>query len=196
MNIGIVGGTFNPVHNGHIAIALYSLERIPLDYIYLVPSSNPPHKNYSSLASFSHRVEMIKLAINNYPRLLCSELDYTGNDKSYSKYLIQRFKQQLPEAVLYFIIGTDNIPMLHTWFDYEWILNNVKIVAVNRKTAGKYRNLPWSDMISFLDMPPVDISSSELRKMIARGGSINASIPPAVSEYIFNKKLYTQEANL
>jgi nicotinate-nucleotide adenylyltransferase len=194
--IGILGGTFNPVHNGHLTIALSVKEALGLNLVYLVPSSNPPHKN-SNLLPYQIRRKMLEIAIEPYPHLQISDLDYTPGRKSYTKHLIQAFREEHPLSKLFFLIGADNIPQLASWFDHQWLLDNVNIVAVNRpgNEIEEYRNLDYFPKLTVIDAKPVDISSAEIRRRLADGKNIDHLVPAEVARFIVSKNLYRNLSN-
>ena len=189
MDIGIFGGTFNPIHNGHLAAANAAVDKIPLDRVYMVPSSKPPHKTEKKLIPFSHRYKMVEMAVAGYPHLYTSDLDST-KDNSYTKNLIQRFRQNFPDDQLFLIIGADNIPELTTWYDYKWILNNINIVAINRKVDVDRKKEEYIDKIAYVTIPPVEISSSLVRERIIAGEDVSDLVPPEVCRYIENHELH------
>ena len=190
--LGILGGTFNPVHNGHLAIADTAYYNLHLDRVLLVPAYDPPHKAEEMIIPFEERIKMVGLAVEEFEYMEVSDLDHTPGEKSYTKHLIQRMSEHFPDTEFYFIIGEDNIPEIASWFDYEWLLQNVKFVAVTRKkiSLDDYRLVPYLEKIIFLEMEPVDISSSLLRDKIARDEDITGFLPDNVRDYIRLKGFY------
>lgn len=190
---GIFGGTFNPVHKGHIEVAGLALDRIGLNKIYFVPSYNPPHKNKHHIVSYDHRLKMLSLALQNDSRFDFSLLDYTPGEKSYTKNLIIRFREKYPQDSLFLIIGTDNIPQLKTWHDYKWILDNIKIIAIQRNYEDTGDPVDYHDRIQKIVIDPVDISSKGIRQRIKEGKSIAGLVPDPVIEYIKKYNLYEND---
>lgn len=188
--IAILGGTFNPVHNGHIQIALYVLSKLSPDAVFLIPSGNPPHKEGKCCVSFIHRFNMVKLAADQHRNLIVSDIDNVPGEKSYTKNLIKSLWNRFPKTQLTYIIGEDNIPLLKTWYDYRWILDNVSIVAVKRALSGTYENVTYREKIRILDMCPVDISSEDIRERVAAGKDISPFVPERVKDYIIHHNLY------
>jgi nicotinate-nucleotide adenylyltransferase len=194
MKLGILGGTFNPVHNGHLAIAEAVYNSLQLDKIYMVPAYNPPHKENEKIIDFEERVRLLELATVTYPYLEVSRLDHTPGSVSYTKHLIERLKEKYPDASFYFIIGADIIPQLSSWYDYKWLLDNVTFVALPRGDFEivDYWNLDYIEKIQSIDMDPVNISSRMIRQKLARDEDISALVPSVVAEYIKQNNLYSQ----
>ncbi len=190
MNIGVLGGTFDPIHYGHLAVAVESAKQVPLDRVYFAPSSNPPHKLPDQITAFFHRMIMVELAVDNYPHFYPSKLDYTSNKKSFTKHLIKKNQQQFPNDNVFLIIGADNITQLTTWYDYRWLLENVNIVAVNRKTNTDLTKVDYLERIRIINIEPVEISSSLIRERVFTGNDISDLVPLEVSEYIKTHGLY------
>lgn len=193
MKIGILGGTFNPVHNGHLAVAETVHSSLDLDKVLLVPSSNPPHKEDEHLLPYEERMHLLELAIVSHPFMEISSLDYTPNEKSYTKNLIKRLREEYPGATFYFIIGADNISQITGWYDHRWLLDNITFVAVTREGYDE-NSLPvldYLERIIFVYMEPVNISSSMLRDMLKTGKDISPFIPTPVRDYIIKHHLYS-----
>lgn len=192
MKYGILGGTFNPVHNGHLAVAETVYKKLRLDKVILAPAYHPPHKGNEEIIPFQQRWDMLKLATAPYQFIQLSDLDFTPGEKSYTKQLIEKLRKRHLEATFYFIIGADNIPQLPTWHKYRWLLENVNFVAVPRNDyhIDDFSHLDYIDKIIFLDMIPVNISSRVIRKKLAAGEDISDLTPAPVEEYIKSKGLY------
>jgi nicotinate-nucleotide adenylyltransferase len=192
MKLGILGGTFNPVHNGHLAVAEAVYSKLQPEKILLVPAYNPPHKDNEDIIPYVDRLNLVKLAVEPFDYLEVSQLDYTPGEKSYTKYLVQRLKKKYPEYSLIFILGADNIPQIQTWHDHHWLLENLKFAAVRRSDveAEKFQKLPYFDQITLIDMEPVEVSSQMIRSRLVKGENIDGFVPRAVSDYISKKNLY------
>ncbi len=192
MKTAILGGTFNPVHNGHLAIASTVYSRLAPDKILLVPAYDPPHKEETNLIPYEDRLQLVKLAVEPYSYLEASDLDYTPGRKSYSRHLVERLRTKYPGSGFFFIIGADNVPELSTWYDYRWLLDNVQFVAVTRPDfeIEKYRYLDYFEKITFIDMEPVAISSRKIRRMLGNNEDIAGLVPLQVKNYIEKHQLY------
>ena len=192
MKIGILGGTFNPVHNGHLAVAQAVHDQLQLDKILLIPSSNPPHKEETELIDYEDRWQMLERAVATSSYLEISHLDYTPEGKSYTKNLMIRLREHHPATTFYFIIGADNISQIATWYDFPWLMKHVNFVAVTRENFERESlpDLDYFSQITFVEMEPVNISSSRIRQLISKGEDISSLVPPSVAQYISQKGLY------
>ena len=189
-SIAIFGGTFNPVHLGHLVAAQTALETLKLNRVIFVPSSKPPHKLEKDLASAADRFKMVKLATENHPRFDVSDWEIKRGGKSYSIDTARFFRKKYPlPAQLFFIIGGDELIALPAWKDFEQLLELLTFVAVNRPG---YKKSPESRRISHLavEMPDIDLSSSLIRERVRAGQSVRFLVPDPVALYIEKKGLY------
>ncbi len=186
--LGLLGGTFNPVHFGHLAMAQLAIERVSLDKVVFIPTNIPPHKSPRSLASSRDRFNMVKLAIQGNPRFQTSDFEIKKGGKSYSIDTITYFHEKYPKTKLFFIIGEDAAWHLGQWKGIREIRKIVSFVVVNRpgyinkggRSAGHF----------YVEMPAIDIASSFLRKRVLEGKSIDYFVPKSVAAYIRKKGLY------
>ncbi|MDD3049540.1 MAG: nicotinate-nucleotide adenylyltransferase [Candidatus Cloacimonetes bacterium] len=184
MRIGLLGGSFNPVHNGHLAIALEVLSRLELDRVWFVPAGIPPHKSSEELLPFTLRCKLIKDAIENFPHFELIEKDYRPGKKSYTFDLIEYLRSEFPEVEFNFIIGDDIVPQLMTWYRFSELLEIVKFVVVSRKNRDKsWENLDYIDKLIFLKTDIIEVSSSDIRRKIKNGHNISSMVPQNVWEY-------------
>ncbi len=188
--IGVLGGTFNPVHNGHLFIAKFCLKHLHLDKILFIPSAKPPHKN-REIAEFQHRYNMLKLALSNSPKFEISDLEHKRRELSYSVITLQELHKIYSKAEIFFIIGEDNVEELPTWYNYRDLFKLANLVVVSRKVdKSKWHDLDYSDELNFLEMPLIDISSTKIRDKIRKGEDVSHLLPKMVYEYIKENKLY------
>jgi len=184
MRIGLLGGSFNPVHNGHLAIALEVLSRLELDRVWFVPAGIPPHKSSEELLPFTLRCKLIKDAIENFPHFELIEKDYRPGKKSYTFDLIEYLRSEFPEVEFNFIIGDDIVPQLMTWYRFSELLEIVKFVVVSRKNRdNSWENLDYIDKLIFLKTDIIEVSSSDIRRKIKNGHNISSMVPQNVWEY-------------
>ena len=187
MKIGILGGTFNPVHNGHIYIAEKVIDIMKLDLLYMVPSGKPPHK--SKNLSYSTRCELLKKSISGHQKIKVSNLDSPEFGTSYTLNLLKRFEENISFTELFFVIGEDNISELNKWYHIDELLMKYKFVVLSRNCAG-IRNEDATEIakkLHFIDVPTCDISSTEIRNLLKAGKSIEHLVPKAVNDYfIYN----------
>lgn len=186
--IGILGGTFNPIHIGHLAMAQTALEKLKLDRVVFIPSYLPPHKTVRNAAAPIDRYQMVKLAISDNPDFDISDIEIKRGGKSYSVDTVTALCSKFPKTKWYFLIGGDSVSTLHRWRGIEQLLKMVKFVAVNRPG---FKTEKSKIQVKSIVMPALEISSSYLRKCFS---STNCSakylIRPNVLDYIKKKKLY------
>jgi nicotinate-nucleotide adenylyltransferase len=186
--IGILGGTFNPIHIGHLMIAEMVCEQLKLDKVIFVPSNLPPHKNRTNVASATERYQMVRLGIRGNPRFEVSDYEIKKKGKSYSIEAVSYFHDQYPEGTkLFFIIGSDLLPGLCTWKHIDEILKIVSFVSVNRPGFKERKS---KIKVRSVTMPILQVSSSDVRKRITAGKTGKYLIPDNVLSYIKEKRLY------
>lgn len=182
MKIGLLGGSFNPVHNGHLAIAKNALEQLELDKILFLPVGMHPLKTDRNIPSFEIRYELLETALKSFPDFEVSNLDENSENLNYTDELIKILKSKYPDNEFFFITGDDIVSELPRWHNYRWLLDNVKIVVFNRSDTDKsdWKNLDYLNKLFFLEMKPVNISSKEIREKIKRGESISRLVPEII----------------
>lgn len=201
MKIGIMGGTFDPIHNGHLMLGEYAYKQYDLDEVWFMPNPHPPHKSDKSIETLTkHRVEMTKLAIEKYPYFKISlfEVEHEGTSFSYST--MQKLKEMNPNDDFYFIIGADSLFSIEKWKHPEILFKQCRILAAYRDGKGTtemlsqiaYLNSKFSARIMLLKTPMVDISSSDIRQKIKSGEEIEQDLPKEIIEYIDLHQLYKE----
>jgi len=216
--IGIFGGTFNPIHNGHIAIAGQTCEALGLDRILFIPTGDPPHKSHDHLAPGNHRYEMVRLAIGSEPRFSISDIELRRPGKSYTIDTIRILQQEYgTNSALYFLIGLDAFLEFSTWREPKALLGLCSFVVISRpglsfqslSTMPLLPHLPvqpladldagrrstWDMVIGAqrlicLQLPPSDVSASDIRRRIGRKLPVANLLPPSVESYILQHHLY------
>ena len=178
MRIGIMGGTFDPIHNGHLMLGEYAYQQFHLDEVWYMPNGNPPHKSNPEIRKdLQDRAEMTRLAIEEIPyfRLCTYEMD--RKETSYSYQTMEYFKETYPQDEFYFIIGADSLFNLETWKCPERLLKTAVILAAYRDDAGApkemrrqitYLKEKYACDIRLLRTPVMPVSSSEIRQMIRK----------------------------
>ena len=184
MRLAILGGTFDPIHNAHLAIARAAAERCSLDRVLFVPAAHPPHKNSSLGAGYEDRFEMVKLACQDDPRFEASRLE-EGSGVSYSILTIEKVVAE--DRQVFFIIGADAFAELGTWYRWQDVVRLVEFVVVTR--PGTEYAIPPGARVCPLDGIDLQVSSSAIREELA-AGRIPAELPPAVAEFIRERGLY------
>lgn len=184
--IGILGGTFDPPHIGHLMIANEVLAAFDLDEIWFMPNQEPPHKKKSNAIKDKDRVNLLKLAISGHPsfKVELIELERVGPSYTYEtmKLLTERHK----DFQFYFIIGADMIEYLPKWHSIDKLVKLVQFIGVQRPAYETSSSYP----ILYVDVPEMEISSSLIRQRIKEGKTIRYLVPDSVREYIEEKGLY------
>ncbi len=186
--IGLLGGTFNPIHIGHLAMAQMALEHLKLNRVIFIPCNVPPHKKVTDLALGRHRYNMIKLAIKGNPHFEVSDFEIKKQGKSYTFETIRHFHKKYKGAQLYFIIGGDAARGLNKWKQIEEILKMVTFTVVNRPGYVYIRE--EGIHYSTISMPGIEIASSFLRSRVRESQTIKYFVPDSVIRYIKKYNLY------
>ncbi len=186
--VGVLGGTFNPIHIGHLAIAEMAREKVGLEKVIFVPSYLPPHKSSRIVAPSRDRYRMAQMATANNLLFEISDFEINKKGPSYTIDTMWHFRRLYPQDVrLYFIIGGDTLPQLKKWKYIEDILKIATFIVVNR--PGQYRKTKGIKYRS-VTMPSIDISSSYVRRRIALSKTVRYFVPDKVVDYIGRHKLY------
>lgn len=196
--IGIMGGTFNPIHYGHLFLAENSYDQIGLDQVLFMPSKNPPHKVIAGNISDQHRTDMISLAIEDNPHFVLSTMELHREGITYTADTLSILTKEHPDEQYYFIVGADSFLMMQNWMEPQRIFHNCIVVAAGRDDVEKdqlyQHDKRLKDMFDvktiILDMPIIQISSVIVRERITENKSIRYYLPNNVIEYIAEKKLY------
>lgn len=193
MKVGILGGTFDPIHQGHLIAAEWTRQSQMLDEIWFMPAAMPPHKRLSGGADASDRLTMVKTAIANVPYFKVTEIEIKRGGKSYSYETILELKKRHPHVEFYFIIGADMVQYLPHWHQIEQLVTEITFIGLER--AGVSIN--WGELPSVLQsavkmspMPDVGISSSLIRERCQNQQSIRFLVHESVYEYIKENRLY------
>ncbi|MBN9503102.1 MAG: nicotinate (nicotinamide) nucleotide adenylyltransferase [Armatimonadetes bacterium 55-13] len=194
MKIGILGGTFDPPHNGHLALAEAAKETLGLDEVIFMPAFRNPLKTSGKSVPAKHRLEMVKLLVANRPGLAVSDSEVGRGGPSYAIDTINELQFVQP-GEYWFIVGGDALKSLPEWKQPERLMKICRIAAAVRQPqdpADIIKRLPESyrDFIDIINMKPMDLSASDLRDKVARGQSITTWVPQAVAKYIETNKLY------
>jgi len=195
-SIGLLGGTFNPVHKGHLSIAHEAIRLFDLEAIWFIPCGIPPHKPTTHLASNKDRLAMLRLAIANEPRFEALSIEFDRPGTSYTLDTIEALRSQHPEQPFVFIIGADTLPELHTWHRPLEILEGIRIVTLARPgftpdPEALHLPAPWPDRL-LADLRaghPLAVASRDIRDQIAMGQPVPL-VPEPVMHYIQEHNLY------
>lgn len=187
MKIGILGGTFNPIHYGHLILGEQVFGQLELDKVIFMPSHISPHKSNHSIISVSHRLHMVELAVKENPNFYVSDIEIKRKGKSYTVDTLRELKQIYKGAQLFFICGSDLISELPSWKNLDEILTMAKFVLAKRPGFGK--RLSGKSFLK-INVAQVDISSSLIRGLVEKRRSIRYLTPDSVVEYIDKQGLY------
>ncbi len=190
MNIGVFGGVFNPIHIGHLILAQSALEQFNLDKVVFVPSGNPPHKDTGIIES-RHRYQMVELSISENSKFAVSDIECKKEGITYTYQTLQEIEKIYPSSTIHFILGSDALKEIKTWKNWEALLSKYIFLVAER--ADSKIDTVEKEMISkarIIDMPRIDISSSQIRALIKKGKSVRYLLPQKAYIYIVNNKLY------
>ena len=198
MRIGILGGTFDPVHIGHLVVAEECRAKLDLDRVLFVPAGQPPHKRFRRVSPMSDRVAMVELAIVGNSAFALSRVEVDRVGLSYTVDTLARLRQEFgPETELLFIVGMDALSEMLTWYQPARILELSKVIAVTRPGIEEFdpasleSDLPGAGRrVRVLAAPELRISSSDLRARVGSGQPIRYQVPEAVEAYINERGLY------
>lgn len=215
MRLGLLGGTFNPIHLGHLRGAEEAREALNLDRVYFIPAAIPPHKNERIRVSPADRLEMVHLAVEDNPAFSVSDVELSREGKSYSIETILYFRDRFGGAELFFIVGLDSFLEVTTWKRYGDLFSICNFVVLNRPgserceladftprvfwakfhqedNANKWIYGPSGLSTNFLKKPSIDVSSSEIRERIRAGRSVRYMMDAKVEAYIYEKRFYSE----
>jgi nicotinate-nucleotide adenylyltransferase len=194
--LGLLGGTFNPPHIGHLVCAQEAVAQLGLDRVLLVPVNEPPHKELEADPGVEHRVELCRRAVADEERMDVSRLDADVPGPSYTVATLRRLNDEQPEADLTFVVGGDMALSLPSWREPEAILELAALGVAEREgtrridIAERLAGLRGGDRVQFFDMPRLDVSSSLIRRHVASGRPIRHLTPDSVVAYIEEAGLY------
>ena len=219
MFIGLLGGSFNPIHNGHLHIANYVYNTLALDRFIFIPTGDPPHKSAESLAPAHHRLAMVKLATEPHKSFVVDDREARSSTVSYSVDTVSQLKKEFPRGTeLGFIIGLDAFLDLQSWKQATHLLDNCHVIVcsrpgvtftqlqsmtllppipqpslynLNKQNISRLDiSLPSGSSVTLLSIPPCEVSASHIRQQIALKRPIGHWLPPTVESYIIQHQLY------
>jgi nicotinate-nucleotide adenylyltransferase len=203
--VGIMGGTFDPVHYGHLMIAHNACEQFDMERVMFIPTGTSPHKDDSRITEAVYRCRMIALAIKGNPKFELSTREIVNTQVSYTYRTLSSLKEEEPDTEFYFILGGDSLFQFESWVNPDIICENATLVVAARDDMEKMKlhrqieHITTEIMnadIRVINCPAFDISSKLIRQRVADGESIKYFLPPAVEEYILHKGLYREERSV
>jgi nicotinate-nucleotide adenylyltransferase len=195
MRLGIFGGAFDPVHNGHLLLAEQCREQCQLDEVWFVPTKIPPHKDAGSLSPDEDRVEMLQLATAGRSEFVVSEIELKREEVSWKVDTLRQLRDERPDDELFLLIGADSLRDFPTWKEPEAIAELASVIAVNRGEASLKEltvdlSPKLSDSVQLVTMPGISISATDLRRRVSEGVSIRYLVPRSVEEFIQSRGLF------
>lgn len=189
--IGILGGTFDPIHNGHLVVASAALSSRHLDRILFVPSGHPPHKRLPDLSPAESRARMVELAVQDDPLFELCRVELERPGPSYTVDTLRHLKAAFPGSLLFLIIGADNAEEMDTWSEPDEVVALATVLVVSRAGSAEER-VPerLRKQMDFLVTEQVDISSTEIRQRVHDRGKLKDLVPAKVEAYILDRGLY------
>ncbi len=189
--VGIFGGTFDPIHHGHLITAQSVKEIRNLDKIIFIPAFISPHKQHEKASSAEHRIKMLKLALDEIPFFECSDFEIKQHTISYTVDTLREFKKYYDDIDL--IIGYDNIFKFHTWKDPDQILKLANIVVLRRKSSYPIEYIDkYVESAIFVQTRGIEISATDIRNRVHSNLPIHYLVPKEVEDYIYTNKLYKE----
>jgi nicotinate-nucleotide adenylyltransferase len=200
MRIGVFGGTFDPVHLGHLILAEQCREQGRLDEVWFIPAARPPHKLDRPLTPFAQRVEMLALAVAGHPSFRIDDLEKDRPGPSFTADTLAELHRRHPDAELFLLLGSDSLPDLPSWYNPRDVVERAGLLVVmrpghpllNESDLRAKLPLPAESPLRLqaVDVPLIDIASHDLRRRAAEGRSLRYLVPRAVECYILDKRLY------
>ena len=203
--IGIMGGTFDPIHNAHLMLGRQALKEYHLDEIWFMPSHNPPHKTDHRVTGTKDRCEMVKLAIAGEPRVRFSDFEISRAGNTYTAQTLKLLKEAYPKHTFFFIVGADSLYHIESWYHPEEVMRQVTILAAGRECEdasctleeqAAYLIKKYGAAIFLLHSDTMEVSSQELREREMNGGRIHNLVPKNVERYIEEHGLYQNPEKL
>lgn len=197
--IGIMGGTFDPIHNGHLRLAYEAYTQHELSSVWFMPSGQPPHKKDHTITDGTVRCEMVRRAISEYPYFCCSDFEIRRLGNTYTAQTLNLLKREYPKDDFYFIIGADSLYEIENWYCPEQVMARAVLLVAAREYPKACRSMEeqisylkerYHARIGRLNCEQMDIASADIRKMVSENQPIEALVPRAVADYIRTQRLY------
>ncbi len=196
--IGIMGGTFNPIHNGHLLLGERAYEQFGLDEVWFMPSKKQPHKENDLSITDDERIRLVEKAIEGNPHFVLSTMEFEREGFTYTADTLSLLHKELPQTSFYFIIGGDSLYTIEKWYLPEVVFEHANIIATGRDGIDEALALRkitelkerFQANIHYLKVPRIDISSNDIRQLLKNESSVRYMVPDNVYQYILEKGLY------
>lgn len=194
--IGLFFGSFNPIHIGHLILANYILENSDMDELWFVVSPQNPFKDKKSLLADHNRLDMVQLAVKNYPKMRASNVEFSLPKPSYTIDTLTYLKEKYPNYSFALIMGEDNLDSLPKWKNAEKLMSDYQIIVYPRifeggtSTSLSVSKIKNQENINIINAPIIELSATEIRKMIKEGKNVRPMLPPEVFEYLDGSSFY------
>ncbi|MEY3835663.1 MAG: hypothetical protein RI989_1091 [Bacteroidota bacterium] len=193
MNIALLFGSFNPVHNGHLAMAHAALQSNKIDEVWFVVSPHNPLKDFTTLAPANDRANMVSLALMHEEHMKLCTIEFDMPKPSYTIHTIHKLKEEYPSFNFHILCGTDVVNQLSAWYKYEELIQSVKFLVCSRETPQEISSNEWMKKIpqqfEFIAFEPLEISSTMIRESISNSGK-SSQVAEQVKDYIIAQRLY------
>ena len=190
--VSLFFGSFNPIHIGHLILANYILENSDMAELWFVVSPQNPFKDKKSLLSDHNRLDMVQLAVKNYPNMRVSNVEFSLPKPSYTIDTLTYLKEKYPDHSFALIMGEDNLKGLPKWKNSDKLIENYQIIVYPRLFEGEKQEKEFSkhDHISMINAPIIELSATEIRNMIKNGKNVRPMLPPEVFDYLDGSNFY------
>jgi len=191
MKVGLMGGTFDPIHLGHLRAAENAREALGLDLVRFIPASVPPHRP-GPLTAAMDRYAMVALATSSHPAFVASDVELLRSGPSYTADTLETLRATFPSDELYLIVGSDTFPEVRTWREPERIFAQCRVAVVHRPGEVRTSDVPEvpTDRVCWVEGAGLPISATEVRRRVREGHSIRYLVAEAVADYIHKRGLY------
>lgn len=190
--IGLFFGSFNPIHIGHLILGNYFLEHTDMEELWFVVSPQNPFKEKKSLLKDHHRLDMVQLALKNYPKMRASNVEFSLPQPSYTIDTLTHLKEKYPDHTFALIMGEDNLASLPKWKNHEKLLADFQIIVYPRAYQEKLSQEKYlqHENIRLIEAPMIELSATEIRSMIKEGKNVRPMLPPEVFDYLDGSSFY------
>lgn len=190
--IGLFFGSFNPIHIGHLILGNYILENSDMEELWFVVSPQNPFKDKKTLLNDHNRLDMVQLAVKNYPKMRASNVEFSLPKPSYTIDTLTYLKEKYPNFSFALIMGEDNLGSLPKWKNFEKLITDYHIIVYPRTFEGEKKDHEYfqHENISMINAPIIELSATEIRNMIKEGKNVRPMLPPEVFEYLDGSSFY------